>query len=153
MNNKKNILLINGPNINLLGSRETKIYGHYTLNQLLDELNKIATKYNVKLHHIQSNAEHILIEHIHQAKKNIDYIIINPASFTHTSIALRDALLAVNIPFIEIHISNIYSREQFRSNSWFSDIADGVISGFGIDGYVWSLKSAIKYVQSTNSLK
>ncbi|CAL4323545.1 type II 3-dehydroquinate dehydratase [Buchnera aphidicola] len=144
MNNKFNILLLNGPNLNLLGIREPNIYGAKTLSELLIQLNEKAKKLNVKLDHLQSNAEHILVERIHQAKDNIDYIIINPASFTHTSISLRDALLSVNIPFIEVHISNIFAREQFRSTSWFSDISEGVICGFGLDGYFWSLKSAVK---------
>ncbi|CAL4043499.1 type II 3-dehydroquinate dehydratase [Buchnera aphidicola] len=145
-----NILLLNGPNLNLLGMREPDIYGKITLSELLKKLNKKAEKLNIKLHHLQSNAEHILIERIHQAKENIDYIIINPGSFTHTSIALRDALLSVNIPFIEVHISNIHAREQFRSNSWFSDISSGVVSGFGLDGYFWSLQSAVKRIKNIN---
>ncbi|MCW5196662.1 type II 3-dehydroquinate dehydratase [Buchnera aphidicola (Pemphigus obesinymphae)] len=148
MNNKLNILLLNGPNLNLLGIREPKVYGEKKLSELLTQLNQKAEKLNVKLHHLQSNAEHILVERIHQAKDNIDYIIINPASFTHTSISLRDALLSVNIPFIEVHISNIYAREQFRATSWFSDISDGVICGFGLDGYFWSLKSAVKKIKN-----
>ncbi|CAL4043023.1 3-dehydroquinate dehydratase [Buchnera aphidicola (Phyllaphis fagi)] len=138
-----NILLLNGPNLNLLGTRETKIYGKKTLNQLLDTLHKKSNQLKVKITHLQSNAEHILIEKIQQSK-NIDYIIINPAAFAHTSIALRDALLSVNIPFIEVHISNIYSRDNFRSHSWLSDISNGVICGFGLDGYYWALKTAIK---------
>ncbi|HXK00591.1 MAG TPA: type II 3-dehydroquinate dehydratase [Buchnera sp. (in: enterobacteria)] len=147
MTNISNILLLNGPNLNLLGTREPNIYGKTTLSELLKEMKDKAEQLNVKLHHLQSNAEHILIERIHHAKENIDFIIINPGSFTHTSIALRDALLSVNIPFIEVHISNIYAREQFRSNSWFSDISDGVISGFGLDGYFWALQSAVKKIK------
>ncbi|QCI17791.1 type II 3-dehydroquinate dehydratase [Buchnera aphidicola (Acyrthosiphon lactucae)] len=136
-----NILLINGPNLNLLGTRETEIYGKVTLSDLLKNLEKKSKKLNISLHHIQSNAEHVLIDKIHSSRKNIDYIIINPAAFTHTSIAIRDALIAVNIPFIEVHISNIYSRENFRSHSWLSDISQGVICGLGLDGYYWALKT------------
>lgn len=137
----KNILIINGPNLNLLGSRETEIYGNLTLSDLLKKLQIEANKLNMFLQHIQSNAEHILIDKIHSAKNNVDYIIINPAAFTHTSIAIRDALIAVNIPFIEVHISNIYARENFRSHSWLSDISKGVVCGLGIDGYIWALKT------------
>ncbi|QCI21116.1 type II 3-dehydroquinate dehydratase [Buchnera aphidicola (Hyperomyzus lactucae)] len=138
----KNILLINGPNLNLLGTRETEIYGKITLSDLLNNLKIKAKKLNISLQHVQSNAEHILIDTIHSAKKtNISYIIINPAAFTHTSIAIRDALLTVNIPFIEVHISNIYAREQFRSHSWLSDVSNGVICGLGLDGYYWALKT------------
>jgi 3-dehydroquinate dehydratase-2 len=138
----KNILLINGPNLNLLGTRETKIYGKTTLSDLLNNLKIKAKKLNISLQHVQSNAEHILIDTIHSAKKNnISYIIINPAAFTHTSIAIRDALLAVDVPFIEVHISNIYAREQFRSHSWLSDVSNGVICGLGLDGYYWALKT------------
>jgi 3-dehydroquinate dehydratase-2 len=140
-----NVLLINGPNLNLLGTRETEIYGNQTLEQLLNNLKKKSQELNISLNHIQSNAEHVLVEEIHESKKNnIDYIIINPAAFTHTSIAIRDALIAINIPFIEVHISNIYARENFRSNSWLSDISQGVITGLGFDGYYWALKTIAK---------
>lgn len=148
MTNTCNILLLNGPNINLLGTREPKIYGYITLLELVTQLKKEAKILNANLYDLQSNAEHVLINKIHTSKKNIDYIIINPASFTHTSIALRDALLAIEIPFIEVHISNIYSRENFRSNSWISDISSGVISGFGIDGYFWALTCAVKRIKN-----
>ncbi|WP_343187649.1 type II 3-dehydroquinate dehydratase [Buchnera aphidicola (Periphyllus koelreuteriae)] len=142
---KKNILLLNGPNLNLLGNREKKIYGKLSLSNLLKKLIKYSKKLSINLIHLQSNAEHILIDKIHNSKKDkINYIIINPAAFTHTSIALRDALLAVNIPFIEIHISNIYARENFRAHSWLSDISNGIICGLGVDGYKWALKTAIK---------
>ncbi|QCI16636.1 type II 3-dehydroquinate dehydratase [Buchnera aphidicola (Aphis craccivora)] len=145
MKKKINVLLINGPNLNLLGTREPNIYGNNTLQDLINNLKKKSEKLNILLNHIQSNAEHILIEKIHSAKEdNIDYIIINPAAFTHTSIALRDALIATSIPFIEVHISNIYSRENFRSHSWFSDISQGVITGLGLEGYYWALKTISK---------
>lgn len=142
MKNINNVLLINGPNLNLLGTRETEIYGNITLSDLLNNLTLKAKQLNICLQHIQSNAEHILIDRIHSSKKNnINYIIINPAAFTHTSIAIRDALLAIDIPFIEVHISNIHSREKFRSHSWLSDISHGVICGLGLDGYYWALKT------------
>lgn len=145
MQKKINVLLINGPNLNLLGTREPNIYGNNTLLDLINNLIKESKKLNILLTHIQSNAEHVLIEKIHSAKKNnINYIIINPAAFTHTSIAIRDALIAVSIPFIEVHISNIYNRENFRSHSWFSDISQGVITGLGIEGYYWALKTISK---------
>lgn len=133
--------MINGPNLNLLGTRETDIYGHITLSQLIENMIKKSKKNNILLDHIQSNAEHILIDKIHAAKNKIDYIIINPAAFTHTSIAIRDALIAVNIPFIEVHISNIFARDKFRSHSWLSDISQGVICGLGIDGYYFALQT------------
>ncbi|QCI22252.1 type II 3-dehydroquinate dehydratase [Buchnera aphidicola] len=136
-----NVLVINGPNLNLLGTREIEIYGSLSLSDLLEKLEIESKKLNIVLKHIQSNAESILIDKIHSSKNTIDYIIINPAAFTHTSIAIRDALIGVNIPFIEVHISNIYSREDFRSHSWLSDISQGVISGLGIDGYTWALKT------------
>ncbi|QCI17213.1 type II 3-dehydroquinate dehydratase [Buchnera aphidicola (Aphis helianthi)] len=145
MKKKINVLLINGPNLNLLGTREPHIYGSDTLIDLINNLIKKSKKLNILLSHIQSNAEHILIEKIHSAKEhNIDYIIINPAAFTHTSIALRDALIAISIPFIEVHISNIHSRENFRSHSWFSDVSQGVITGLGLEGYYWALKTISK---------
>lgn len=141
MNNITYVLVINGPNLNLLGTRETNIYGHETLFDLIENMTKQSKKNNISLDHIQSNSEHVLIDKIHSAKNKIDYIIINPAAFTHTSIAIRDALIAVDIPFIEVHISNIFARESFRSHSWLSDISQGVISGLGLDGYYWALKT------------
>lgn len=138
------ILLLNGPNLNLLGTREPERYGHITLADIVTDLTHQAAALGVKLSHLQSNAEHLLIEHIHQAKDNTDYIVINPAAFTHTSVAIRDALLAVKIPFIEVHLSNVYAREPFRQHSYFSDISDGVICGLGTDGYCWALQTAVK---------
>ncbi|XBC44211.1 MAG: type II 3-dehydroquinate dehydratase [Buchnera aphidicola (Schlechtendalia peitan)] len=149
MNFSINILIINGPNLNLLGEREPKIYGKTKLIQLIDQLNKTGESLNAKIHHIQSNSESTLINAIHNSKDKIDYIIINAGAFTHTSIALRDALIGVNIPFIEIHISNIYARENFRMHSWLSDISSGVICGLGLDGYFWALKTAIKRIKNT----
>lgn len=145
MKKKNNILLINGPNLNLLGTREPQIYGTKTLSQIIKKIKKKAKFLNFKIHDFQSNAEHKLVEKIQDSKKKkIKFILINPGAFAHTSISLRDSLLSVNIPFFEIHISNIFSRENFRSHSWLSDISQGVISGFGSDGYLWALNSAIK---------
>lgn len=142
MSNHK-ILLLNGPNLNLLGTRESGIYGQVTLEKLLTQIKKKANKIYANITHIQSNAEHVLINAIHESKK-YDYIIINPGAFTHTSIALRDAFLAVQKPFIEVHISNIYAREKFRTHSWLSDISYGVISGLGVEGYYCALKTIVK---------
>lgn len=143
MSENFHILLLNGPNLNLLGTREPETYGHLTLNDIVQSLSADAQALNVKLIHFQSNAEHELINKIHAARGNVDYILINPAAFTHTSVALRDALLGVNIPFIEIHLSNVYSREPFRHHSYLSDIATGVICGLGAEGYRFALQAAV----------
>ena len=145
-----NILLINGPNLNLLGKRETTLYGDISLSELENNLNSIAKDNGCMLKSIQSNAEHEIIETIHQAiDQNIKVIIINPAAYTHTSIAIRDALLGVSIPFYEIHISDIYSREDFRKFSYFSDIAIKVYCGLGIKGYEMALMDAISNYKET----
>jgi 3-dehydroquinate dehydratase II len=141
------ILVLHGPNLNLLGTREPGIYGADTLedvNQRLFEQAKLAGHH---LQYLQSNAEYELIERIHAARhEGIDFIIINPAAFTHTSVALRDALLGVAIPFIEIHISNVHKREAFRHHSYFSDVAVGVICGLGTQGYELALSSAVNLI-------
>jgi 3-dehydroquinate dehydratase-2 len=138
-------MLLNGPNLNLLGTREPEIYGSETLADIEKNLSTIAYKANCELICHQSNAEHELVELIHAARdKEVKCIIINPGALTHSSIALRDALSGVNIPFIEIHISNIYAREDFRQMSYLSDIAQGVISGLGIEGYELALNTAFK---------
>ena len=138
-------MLLNGPNLNLLGTREPEIYGSDSLNDIEDNLMKISKKNNCELLCHQSNAEHELVDFIHEAKiQNVKCIVINPGALTHSSIALRDALAGVDIPFIEVHISNIYSREDFRKNSYLSDIAEGVISGLGIQGYELALEAAIE---------
>lgn len=140
----KKILVLHGPNLNLLGERETAIYGAMSLEAINALLTEKARARNVEILCKQSNHEGELIDIIHEAKKReIVYIILNPAAFTHTSVALRDALLAVSIPFIEVHLSNIYARETFRQHSWFSDIAQGVISGLGSQGYVLALEAII----------
>ncbi|MCK5726421.1 MAG: type II 3-dehydroquinate dehydratase [Thiotrichaceae bacterium] len=138
------LLLLNGPNLNLLGTREPEKYGNKTLASIEKELMVYANQHHSELKCFQSNAEHELIEQIHHCQnQQIDFIIFNPAAFTHTSIALRDALLAVNIPFIEIHLSNTHQREKFRQHSYFSDIAEGVIIGLGSTGYRLALQAAI----------
>lgn len=138
------VLVLNGPNLNLLGTREPQFYGLTSLAELDDQLLTQAKVAGLLLSCIQSNSESEIINHIHQAKDNqVNYIILNPAAFTHTSIAIRDALLAVNLPFIEVHLSNIHSRESFRRRSYFSDIAQGVISGLGTLGYSLALQAII----------
>ncbi|MCT4714675.1 type II 3-dehydroquinate dehydratase [Enterobacteriaceae bacterium H18W14] len=144
MSGKFHILLLNGPNLNMLGTREPDKYGDQTLAQIVNMLENEAKTLNVSLSHLQSNAEYVLIDRIHQAKDDVDFILINPAAFTHTSVALRDALLAVNIPFIEIHLSNVHAREPFRHHSYLSDKAVGVICGLGADGYSYALQTAVK---------
>ena len=136
------ILIIHGPNLNLLGKREPEHYGPTTLSGINSDLQLLADKSSVELDIVQSNAEHELVDRIQQAA-DIDFIIINPAAFTHTSVALRDALAAVAIPFIEIHLSNVHARESFRHKSYFSDLAEGVISGLGPRGYLLALQAAI----------
>jgi len=141
-----NILLLNGPNLNLLGQREPEIYGHKDLNEIENELKNIALNYDSTLEAFQSNSESDLVNNIQDKSENTDFIIINPGGFTHTSVAIRDAILAVAIPFIEIHISNIYSREAFRKESYFSDIAVGTISGLGFKGYELAVLAAIDFL-------
>jgi len=143
------IQVLNGPNLNLLGLREPRHYGSITLTAIHTNLAAIASNYGHNLLFLQSNAEYVLIDAIQQAiTHQIDFIIINPAAFTHTSVALRDALLGVKIPFIEVHLSNIYARESFRAHSYFSDIALGVISGLGAYGYELALYAAIKHINT-----
>jgi len=137
-------LLLNGPNLNLLGSREPEIYGETTLEEVIEKLSKISSQAGHVLLSFQSNAEHELVDKIHKAnEEGVKCIVFNPGAFTHSSIALRDALTGTDIPFIEIHISNIYSREDFRQKSFLSEIAVGVISGLGVEGYELALKVAI----------
>jgi 3-dehydroquinate dehydratase-2 len=144
-----NILVLHGPNLNLLGTREPHIYGSETLNDINQRLSEFAAKHSVGLSTLQSNAEHILIDRIHSAREDgTAFIIINPAAFTHTSVALRDALSAVNIPFIEVHLSNVHRRESFRHHSYFSDIAVGVICGLGSKGYDFALSKAIETLKT-----
>ncbi len=142
------ILVLNGPNLNLLGLREPAHYGSQSLPQIVDTLTKQAHEAGVELQHLQSNREYELIEAIHAAYNNVDFIIINPAAFTHTSVALRDALLGVAIPFIEVHLSNVHAREPFRHHSYLSDKAEGVICGLGAQGYEFALSAAINKLQA-----
>jgi len=139
------LLVLNGPNLNLLGTREPGHYGTDTLASINERLAKQAEASGHSLENFQSNAEHELVGRIHEAREEgIGWIIINPAAFTHTSVALRDALAGVDIPFIEVHLSNVHAREAFRRHSYFSDIASGVISGLGAQGYELALAAAIR---------
>ena len=141
------LLVLNGPNINLLGKREPGHYGSDTLESILATLEQETHAAGHQLQSLQSNSEAELIERVHQGgAEGIDFILINPAAFTHTSIALRDALLGVAIPFIEVHLSNTHARESFRHHSYFSDIAQGVIIGLGAQGYSLALQAALKQV-------
>ena len=142
------ILVLHGPNLNLLGAREPDKYGHDTLDDINGRLTVQARRHGQSLSHLQSNGEQPLIERIHAARDDgTEFILFNPAAYTHTSVALRDALLAVAIPFIEIHLSNVHKREAFRHHSYFSDIAEGVIAGLGAQGYELALQAAITRIE------
>jgi len=139
-----NILVLHGPNLNLLGSREPEVYGRITLDEINTKLAQQARQNGANIATVQSNAEVTLVERVQAARLDgTDFIIINPAAFTHTSVALRDALAAVGIPFIEVHLSNVFAREAFRKESFFSDLAVGVISGLGASGYELALQYAL----------
>lgn len=139
------ILVLHGPNLNLLGEREPEIYGGTTLGDINLRLEELAREQGHHLLYMQSNAEYELVERVQDARhEGVNFILINPAAFTHTSVALRDALAAVNIPFIEIHLSNVHAREAFRQTSYFSDLAQGVICGLGAQGYELGLQAALK---------
>lgn len=151
------ILVLHGPNLNLLGTREPGHYGHTTLAEIDGNLrNRVSAAATgsgakIELETFQSNAESALIDRIHQAPlAGVGFIVINPAAFTHTSVAIRDALAGVAIPFIEVHLSNIYARETFRQHSYFSDLAIGVISGLGADGYLFAIDAAIDRLSNTS---
>lgn len=142
----KRILVLHGPNLNLLGTREPEVYGRVTLSEINVKLAEQAEKNGASLDHFQSNTEGTLVDRVQQARTDgTDFIIINPAAFTHTSVALRDALAAVDIPFVEVHLSNVFAREAFRKESYFSDIAVGVISGLGATGYELALQFALQH--------
>jgi len=142
----KNILVLHGPNLNLLGTREPDVYGQITLSEINDGLVALAEKSDSKLAHLQSNAEFELVDRIQLARTDgTEFIVINPAAFTHTSVAIRDALAAVGIPFVEVHLSNVFAREAFRKESYFSDLAVGVISGLGAAGYEFAVRFALNY--------
>ncbi len=139
------LLLINGPNLNLLGSREPGVYGKTKLADVERRLTSLASEQGHELQCFQSNAEHEIVDRIQQAASDkADFILLNPGAFTHTSISIRDALLAVSIPFIEIHLSNVFAREDFRHNSYFSDIAAGCLFGLGVYGYELALEAATR---------
>ena len=146
MSQTHRILLLNGPNLNMLGAREPKHYGSISLASIEEKIQTLATQYNVKVECFQTNSEEKLINKIHESFQQIDFILINPAAYTHTSVALRDALLAVSIPFVEIHLSNVHKREPFRHHSYFSDVAEGVICGLGAKGYEFAFLFAIDYL-------
>ena len=144
------ISVINGPNLNMLGTREPTIYGSVTLDDIQNSLRDLATQHGHELMFYQSNAEHDLVNKIQQSKRDgVAFILLNPAAFTHTSVALRDALLASETPFIELHLSNVHARESFRQHSYFSDIAKGVICGFGPKSYELALLAALPLLEST----
>ncbi len=146
------LLVLNGPNLNLLGSREPAVYGSTTLAEIEEALRERAAAAGIGIECLQSNAEHALIERIQAAAHDgTGYILINPAAFTHTSVALRDALAAVALPFIEIHLSNPHAREPFRQHSYFSDLAQAVIAGFGADGYLHAFDKARQALASPTS--
>ena len=143
-----NILLINGPNLNLLGTREPEIYGNKTLSDIEKDLIKVAQKNSINLECFQSNHEGEIVDKIQDSVSNIEGILINAGAFTHTSISIRDALVGSKIPFVELHISNIFSREEFRKESFLTDKAIGIISGFGISSYSLALEGMIKYLKN-----
>ena len=145
------ILVINGPNLNLLGQREPEHYGNSNLDTINKLLTAISSEAGHQLETFQSNAEHDLVDRIQQAQADgVAFILINPAAFTHTSVSIRDALAATKIPFIEVHLSNIHAREEFRQQSYFSDLAQGVISGLGAIGYELALQAAVHYLKHKN---
>ncbi|BFU60248.1 MULTISPECIES: type II 3-dehydroquinate dehydratase [Rodentibacter] len=146
MSQKSRILLLNGPNLNMLGAREPKHYGSLSLAAIEANIKALAEKHQVELECFQANSEEKLIDKIHQSFQQVDFILINPAAYTHTSVALRDALLAVSIPFVEIHLSNVHKREPFRHHSYFSDVAEGVICGLGAQGYEFAFLFALNYL-------
>lgn len=142
-NKAPGVLVLNGPNLNLLGTREPEIYGGQTLGDIDAMLKKQCSESGVRVDTLQSNAEHVLVDRIHAAREDSGFIIINPGALTHTSVALRDAFLGVQIPFIEVHLSNVFSREEFRKHSYLSDIAVGCITGLGATGYTLAMQFAI----------
>ena len=137
------ILVIHGPNLNLLGIREPEVYGSVTMEEINKGLEETASSNNIQLEAFQSNAEHEIVTKLQDSMDHIDYIIINPGALTHTSIAIRDSLLGIGVPFYEVHISNIFAREEFRHKSYFSDVASGVICGLGTQGYDLALRHII----------
>ena len=143
---KYSILVVNGPNLNMLGVREPEIYGHETLKDLEKMLQNVANELDVKIEFYQSNHEGDIVDTIQQSYKKVDFILLNAGAYTHTSVAIRDALAGIDMPFYEIHISNVHKREEFRHHSFLSDVAVGVIVGFGLDGYEFALRGAVRYL-------
>ena len=145
-NMEKVVLLLNGPNLNLLGTRETHLYGQTTLATIEEKVVKFLNNHQIACQPFQSNAEGAMIDWLH-AHKTADFLILNPAAYTHTSVALRDAILGINIPFIEIHLSNVHKREPFRHHSYFSDIALGCVVGLGLQGYEFAARAAVEHLK------
>jgi len=145
------ILLLNGPNLNLLGTREPDVYGKTTLADIEKKIEGLAKSRGHQLESFQSNAEAELVDRVQNSAGKIDFVLINPGALTHTSIALRDALLGVDIPFIEIHISNVHAREEFRHHSFFSDIATGIVAGLGPQGYELALQAADEFLRNQSA--
>jgi len=144
----KRILVIHGPNLNLLGQREIDVYGKVTLKEINDKLKKLAEKKKARLEIVQSNHEGGIVEIIGKSKNKFDAILINPAAYTHTSVAIRDAISAVSIPCVEVHLSNIYQREEFRHTSLIAPVAKGQVSGFGLQSYLLGLEAAIDSIKN-----
>jgi 3-dehydroquinate dehydratase-2 len=142
------VLVINGPNLNLLGTREPEIYGHTTLEDINRQLIALGRELGIRVESFQSNSEGALVDRIQQSRGNIDLIIINPAAYTHTSIAIRDALVAVQAPVIEVHLSNVYKRESFRHHSTIADVAEARLMGFGAEGYLLALRAAARIIRA-----
>lgn len=143
---KYSILVVNGPNLNLLGTREPEIYGHETIKDLENMLKKVADELNVDIECYQSNHEGDIVDKIQNSRNKVDFILLNAGAYTHTSVAIRDALAGIDMPFYEIHISNVHKREEFRHHSFLSDVAVGVIVGFGLDGYEFALRGAVRFL-------
>ena len=141
------VLVINGPNLNLLGTREPEIYGHTTLEDINRQLTALGNELAIRVESFQSNSEGALVDRIQQARGNIDLIIINPAAYTHTSIAIRDALVASEVPAIEVHLSNVYKRESFRHHSTIADVVEARLIGFGAEGYLLALRAAVGMIK------
>lgn len=150
-NPRAKVLVINGPNLSLLGERQPEIYGKYTLEDICNEMQKVAEGENIHLDFFQSDSEGEIVTRIGQAKGNYDFIIINPAGYTHTSVAIRDAIEAVSIPCIEVHLSNIYKREEFRQRSLIAGVSRGQIAGFGKDSYILAVMAISRILKSSES--
>ena len=145
------VLVINGPNLNLLGTREPEIYGHTTLEDINRQLTALGNELAIRVESFQSNSEGALVDRIQQARGNIDLIIINPAAYTHTSIAIRDALVASEVPTIEVHLSNVYKRESFRHHSTIADVVEARLIGFGAEGYLLALRAAVGMIKTART--